>query len=187
MAPEESRTVSTNMDLRRHARGRVPQATRYYPYEANEAHRSQIALALKTIRDWIGGGAEYKPLRLLTSGVAGAGKSFVIHALADLVRKLLGFPGSAMVYARNRCRGVPGGWIDGAQPPPTPNREEDFRPARAVEGRIDAKSEGKFKVARSAYRRRTRDDRAAYARAAGVQCRDRPNLTRIPFCRATGR
>ena len=37
--------------------GGVAQATRYDPYDANEEHRLQIALALKTFRDWVGGGA----------------------------------------------------------------------------------------------------------------------------------
>ena len=77
----------------------VAQATRCDPYDANDEQRFQIALVLKTIRDWVGGCAEYRPLRLLTAGVAGAGKSFVIHALTDLVQKLLGSAGAAMVYA----------------------------------------------------------------------------------------
>ena len=78
--------------------GGVSQATRYDPYDANEEQRFQIALVLQTIRDWVGGGADYKPLRLLTAGVAGAGKSFVIHVLTELVRKL-GPHAAAVVYA----------------------------------------------------------------------------------------
>ena len=40
----------------------------------------------------------------------------------------------------NRGRGVPGGWIDGGKPPPTPNREEVFHPSRSDAWRIAAKS-----------------------------------------------
>ena len=79
--------------------GGSAQATRYDPYEANDEQRFQIALVLQTIGAWVGGCAGCRPLRLLTSGAAGTGKSFVIHALTELVRKLLGFPGAAMVYA----------------------------------------------------------------------------------------
>ena len=77
----------------------VAQVTRCGPYDANDEQRFQIALVLKTIRDRVGGCAEYRPIRILTAGVAGAGKSFVIHVLTDLVRKLLGSAGVAMVYA----------------------------------------------------------------------------------------
>ena len=77
----------------------VAQATRYDPYDANDQQRFQIALVLKTIRDWVDGRSAYKPLRLLTAGVAGTGKSFVIHVLTDLMRELQGSPGEAMVYA----------------------------------------------------------------------------------------
>ena len=77
----------------------VAQASSFDPYDANDEQRFQIALVLKTIRDWVGGRAEYRPLRLLTAGVAGTGKSFVIHVLTDLVRELLRSAGAAMVYA----------------------------------------------------------------------------------------
>ena len=36
---------------------RVAQATRYNPYGANDDRRFQIALVLKKIRDWVGGGS----------------------------------------------------------------------------------------------------------------------------------
>ena len=188
MAPEESRPVSTHMDLRRHARRRGAQATRYDPYDAIGEQRVRIALVLQTIRYWVAGGAEYRPLRLSTSGVAGAGKSFVIHGLTDLMRKLLGFPGEAVVYAPTGVAAFQVGGSTGKCPHrqhhhPTTNREAGCRPDRAVEGRIAAKSAWKFKARRSAYRTRTRDGRELYDRAEGVQCRPRTHLARIPFCR----
>ena len=69
------------------------------PYDANPGQRFQIALALQTIQEWVDGSADYKKLRLLTAGVAGTGKSFVIQSLTGLVCKLLGFEGDANVFA----------------------------------------------------------------------------------------
>ena len=68
------------------------------PYEANPGQRFRIAIPPRTIKEWANGSADYKQLRLLTAGVAGTGKSLVIHALTDLVRKLLGFEGAAEVF-----------------------------------------------------------------------------------------
>ena len=167
--------------------GGVAQATRYDPYDANDEQRFQIALVLKTIRDWVGGCSGYRPLRLLTAGVARTGKSFVVQVLTDLVRGLLGFQGAAMVYAPTWGRGVPGGWVNGPQSPPTTHWEEGSLPSRAAEGRIAAKSAGKFKSTRPAFRGRTRDGRARYARVAGVQCIHRSNLARRPSFRIAGR
>ena len=94
--------------------GGVAQAARYDPYDANAEQRFQIALALKTIRDWVSGSPDFKPMRLLTAGVSGTGGSFVIHVLTDLVRKLLGPPGAAMVYAPT---GVAAFQVGGPNPP----------------------------------------------------------------------
>ena len=118
------------------ADGGSAQATRYDPYDANGEHRSRIALVLKTIRDWVGGCAEYRPLRIPTSGDACTGRSFVIHVIAELARKLPGFPGAAAVYAPTGIAAFQAGGIDGSKTPPTPNREEGCLTARAVAGRI---------------------------------------------------
>ena len=42
--------------------GGVSEAARYDPYDANDEQRFQIALALKAIRDWVGGSSAWKPL-----------------------------------------------------------------------------------------------------------------------------
>ena len=44
---------------------------RINPYDANAGQRFEIALAPQTILDFVLGGPNYKPLRLLTAGVAG--------------------------------------------------------------------------------------------------------------------
>ena len=69
------------------------------PHDANSEQRFAIALVLQTLRNWVEGAADYRPLRLLTAGVAGTGKSFVIHALCAMVRNLLGADGAARVFA----------------------------------------------------------------------------------------
>ena len=78
---------------------RAAQATRYYPHNANDEHRFQIAPFHQTPRDWVVEGAEYRPLRPLTAGGSGTGMSSVTHALTDLARTLIGFPGAANVCA----------------------------------------------------------------------------------------
>ena len=82
------------LDLRRRVDGAA-----YDPYDANVAHRIQISLGLGEIRDWLEGKAKYKQLRLITSGVAGSGQSFVIHVLTGPIRTLLGIRSDAQVYA----------------------------------------------------------------------------------------
>ena len=69
------------------------------PYDANEEQRRQIALVLKTIENRVDDIAEYRPMRLLAAGVAGAGNAFAIHFLTDLVMEKLCFAGTSRFYA----------------------------------------------------------------------------------------
>ena len=73
--------------------------TAYDPHDANEAQRVQISISIGATRDWVEGESHYKQLRLIASGVAGTGKSFVIHALTGLIRTLLGYRKAAQAYA----------------------------------------------------------------------------------------
>ena len=86
-------------------------------YYANTGDRLGIALSLQTTHDWVEGSADYNHLRLLKAGVAGAGKSFVTHAMQDQVRNQLGFDGEAKACAPYRGCGLPG-WR--ALRPPAP-------------------------------------------------------------------
>ena len=122
--------------------GGVSQATRYEPYDANGEQRFQIALALKTIRDWVGGCSEYRPLRLLTAGVAGTGKSFVIHFLTDLVRKLLGFPRDAMVYAPTGVAAFQAGGPTGHSLLKLPTGKKAFGQLEPLKGESLRKAQG---------------------------------------------
>ena len=68
------------------------------PHDANPKQRFAIALVLQTLRNWADRGAD-RPIRLLTAGVAGTGKSFIIHAPCALVRNLLGADEADRVFA----------------------------------------------------------------------------------------
>ena len=104
------------------------------PYGANPGQRFQIALVLQTIRHWANGSAAYKQLRLLTEGVAGAGKSFVIHSLTDLVRKLLGFEGAAKVFAPTGVAAFQVGGPTGHRPLRVPTGKKAFGHLEPLKG-----------------------------------------------------
>ena len=55
------------------------------------------SISRQTTQEWVTGSADYRHLRLLTSGVAGTGESFVIHAMTDILLNLLGFGGAENV------------------------------------------------------------------------------------------
>ena len=69
----------------------------YDPLSANEQQRWAVALILKTVKAWVEGQG-YRPLRLLVAGVAGTGKSFVIHVVTRLLRQLFRGRPLAQVY-----------------------------------------------------------------------------------------
>ena len=68
--------------------GQPAEGPAYDPMSANEEQRWAIALILRTIKAWVEGEG-YRRLRLLVAGVAGTGKSFVIHVVTELLRRLL--------------------------------------------------------------------------------------------------
>ena len=91
--------------FRRNGRGgsldppRRDDVTAYDPYGAKEAHRFQISLVLWATRGWIEGEAQRKQLILITSGVSGTVKSFVIRVLTGAMRTLHGNREDSQVYA----------------------------------------------------------------------------------------
>ena len=113
---------------------RVAQATRYDPHDANDGRRFQIALVLQTISDWVDGFHEYRPLWLLTAVVARAGKSFVIRAPTDLVRKLLAPHGGTKVYAPTGVAAFHVGGSTGRSLPQLPTLEKAIGQLEPLKG-----------------------------------------------------
>ena len=164
---------------------RVARAARYYPHDASDEQRFQVALFLKTIRDWIDGRAGHRPIRLLTSGEAGAETACVIHVLTGLVRKLLDPPGAANVYAP---KGVAASMVSGSQGRGVlqlPTGKKAFGRIEPLKGDAHRKLQGDLSR-RASGRRRARGDRARYSWVAGAQCVPRPHRAQGPICRILG-
>ena len=134
------------------------------PYDADEEHRSQIALVLKTIKDRVEGAPEYIPLRLPTAGVAVAAKSCVIHSLTGMVREMRWPEGAARVYASSGFAALQLGSPTGRRPRQLPTGTEAFWPSRASEGGGNPETPWGSNPTRAAHRRRTRGDRSLYGR-----------------------
>jgi len=56
----------------------------------NENQRAIVSLVLHTLYNYVEDRQDYHPLRLVVSGTAGTGKSYVINCLQRLVRQLFG-------------------------------------------------------------------------------------------------
>lgn len=60
------------------------------PLSLNRNQRSIVSLVLHTLYNFVENRQEYHPLRLVVSGTAGTGKSYVIECLQKVVRKAFG-------------------------------------------------------------------------------------------------
>ena len=145
-------------------------------YDADDGQWFQIALVLRSTRDWDWGRVEYRPLMLPKAGLAGEGQSFANRALTDLARKLLVLRRGYGLCA-NRRRGLPGGRFDGAYPPPIPGCEEGTRQVRTLARRLASKIARGSTPMRTLYWDRACCGQALYAWWAGVQCGPPPRPT----------
>ena len=60
------------------------------PLSLNDNQRALVCLVLQTLYNFVENPNDYQPLRLVVSGTAGTGKSYVIKCLQRLVRQLFG-------------------------------------------------------------------------------------------------
>ena len=157
-------------------------------YDADDGQWFQIALVLRSTRDWDWGRVEYRPLMLPKAGLAGEGQSFANRALTDLARKLLVLRRGYGLCA-NRRRGLPGGRFDGAYPPPIPGCEEGTRQVRTLARRLASKIARGSTPMRTLYWDRACCGQALYAWWAGVQCGPppaQPPISRDPELAGSG-
>ena len=76
---EEQETETVDLEL--------PQVS---PLSLNENQRAIVSLVLYTLYNFVENPQDYHPLRLVVSGTAGTGKSYVIKCLQRLVRQVFG-------------------------------------------------------------------------------------------------
>ena len=76
---EERETETVGLEL--------PQVS---PFSLNENQRAIVSLVLYTLYNFVENRPDYHPLRLVVSGTAGSGKSYVIKCLQRLVRQVFG-------------------------------------------------------------------------------------------------
>ena len=76
---EEQETETVDLEL--------PQVS---PLSLNENQRAIVSLVLYTLYNFVENPQDYHPLRLVVSGTAGTGKSYVIKSLQRLVREVFG-------------------------------------------------------------------------------------------------
>ena len=76
---EEQETETVDLEL--------PQVS---PLSLNENQRTIVSLVLLTLYNFVENPQDYHPLRLVVSGTAGTGKSYVIKCLQRLVRQVFG-------------------------------------------------------------------------------------------------
>ena len=60
------------------------------PLTLNDSQRALVILVLHTLYKFVENELDYHPLRLVVSGTAGTGESYVIKCLQKLVRQLFG-------------------------------------------------------------------------------------------------